>query len=112
MGNKGSLAPSVSSDGRFVLFVSQADNLATDDTNKGTGVFIRDRLLNQTFRVSNSAYEIQADLDPHSAVLSADGRFAVFGTETGDTTISQVDHPEINQIIIRDLLGAETVLVF
>ena len=111
MGNKGSFAPTVSSDGRFVLFVSQAENLVTENTDKGTGVFIRDRLLNQTLRVSNSAYEIQADPTPHSAVLSADGRFAVFGTETGDPTISQVDHPGINQIIIHDLLGAETVLV-
>jgi hypothetical protein len=43
-GNKWSYQPSISSDGRYVAFVSVADNLVSDDTNNfcdtdGDGVF-------------------------------------------------------------------------
>ena len=43
---------SVTSSGRFVLFYSQADNLVAGDTNLVQDVFVRDRKLNKTERVS------------------------------------------------------------
>lgn len=43
----------VSSDGRFVLFVSQASNLTRQaDRNRNVDVFVRNRLRGRTFRVS------------------------------------------------------------
>ncbi len=35
--------PKISADGRFVAFESEANNLAADDTNTGTDIFVRDR---------------------------------------------------------------------
>jgi len=43
-GNEDSQAPSISADGRFVAFTSNATNLVPSDTNDETDVFIRDRV--------------------------------------------------------------------
>jgi Tol biopolymer transport system component len=42
-GNGGSLNPSVSADGRFVAFGSDADNLVPGDSNESRDIFLRDR---------------------------------------------------------------------
>jgi len=43
-GNGNSFRPSISADGRYVAFVSEATNLVGSDTNGATDVFMRDRL--------------------------------------------------------------------
>lgn len=50
--NGDSSAPSISRDGRFVAFVSEATNLTSDDTNSLPDVFVHDRSTRQTTRVS------------------------------------------------------------
>jgi Tol biopolymer transport system component len=47
-GNGQSSAPSLSADGRYVAFSSDASNLVAGDTNKVTDIFVRDRLLDIT----------------------------------------------------------------
>src|SRR5205809_4676119 len=42
----------LSADGRFVVFVSQADNLAPNDSNGTFDVLVRDRTLGKTILVS------------------------------------------------------------
>ena len=44
--------PAISADGRFVAFVSVASNLVAGDTNNAWDVFVRDRMLQVTRRVS------------------------------------------------------------
>ena len=51
-GNNSSRASSISGDGRFVTFQSDATNLVASDTNGRTDVFVRDRQTNITTRVS------------------------------------------------------------
>ncbi len=51
-GNNNSFTPGISPDGRFVAFQSLASNLVPSDTNGGTDVFLRDRLLGTTERVN------------------------------------------------------------
>src|SRR5262245_45910793 len=51
-GTNASLHPSISDDGRFVVFESTADNLADGDSNHSSDVFIRDTLRNSTAPVS------------------------------------------------------------
>jgi Tol biopolymer transport system component len=80
-GNQGdlySLAPSITSDGRFVAFESRAANLVPGDTNGKKDVFVRDRLLATTRRVSVDAGGLQGDGDSQEARISADGRFLAF----------------------------------
>src|SRR5262252_8279640 len=52
-GNGNSVAPAVIADGRFVLFVSSANNLVPGDNGQpGLDVFLRDRASNTTVLIS------------------------------------------------------------
>ena len=71
-GNGDSDRPSVSGDGRFVAFGSDASNL-------GPGIVVHDRLTGVTERVSVASDGTQAnELIGGAPVLSADGRFVAF----------------------------------
>ena len=70
--------PSVSADGRFVAFNSEASNLVPHDTNGKFDVFVRDRRTHITRRVSVGSSENQANGDSDWPSISADGRFVVF----------------------------------
>jgi Tol biopolymer transport system component len=71
-------SPAISADGRFVAFVSAADNLVDDDTNGQTDVFVRDRLLQRTSLVSVSTAYGQSNDGSYAPSISADGRFVAF----------------------------------
>ena len=73
----GSARPSISADGRFVTFLSIASNLVSGDTNNENDVFIRDRVLGVTERVSVDSNEAQGARHGEAAV-NADGRFVAF----------------------------------
>jgi Tol biopolymer transport system component len=70
----------LSADGRFVLFVTRASNLVPGDTNGSYDVFIRDRTLHRTERVSVKNDEKQFSLiDVYvNPRMSADGRYVAF----------------------------------
>jgi Tol biopolymer transport system component len=51
-GNVGAYAPSVSADGRFVVFVSASRDLVPNDINESEDVFVRDRQTGLTKMVS------------------------------------------------------------
>jgi hypothetical protein len=76
--------PSISADGRWVLFDSLANNLVTGDTNLKSDVFVHDRQTGETVRVSVASDGTQGDdtshlFDTHHAI-SGDGRFVVFSS--------------------------------
>jgi Tol biopolymer transport system component len=80
-----SFFPALSADGRFVAFQSYATTLVAGDTNGRVDVFVRDRLLGATERVSVSSSGAQGVHPPvflqpfeRGQALSADGRFVVF----------------------------------
>jgi hypothetical protein len=77
--NNGATYPAISSDGRFVAFVSGANNLVPGDTNGRQDVFVRDRQTGTTERVSLSSSGAQPNTHTGSTVsISADGRFVAF----------------------------------
>ena len=90
-GNAGSYRPSVSSDGRFVAFSSDASNLVAGDTNGKRDVFVRDRLNGTTERVSISTGGVEGEaVSGPVHAISADGRFVAFSSSAstlvpGDT---------------------------
>lgn len=75
--NADCLDPSISSDGRFVVFHSTASNLVTGDTNNVDDVFVRDLLLGITERTSVGVGG-QANGMSDKPAISADGRFVSF----------------------------------
>ncbi|MBI5364344.1 MAG: hypothetical protein HZA53_14285 [Planctomycetes bacterium] len=77
-GNSYSLASSISTDGRFVAFESGATDLVPNDTNAINDVFVRDRLLGTTVRVSVGPLGVQGIGGSAGGWLSADGSRAGF----------------------------------
>jgi Tol biopolymer transport system component len=77
-GNGNSFDPSMSADGRFVAFDSDASNLVLNDTNFADDVFVRDRTTHTTRRVSVSSTGAQGNDGSSDPSISADGRFVAF----------------------------------
>ncbi len=77
-GNAGSRGPAISSDGRYVAFSAAASNLVPEDTNTVRDVFVRDRELGTTERVSVGGGGLQASDESNEASISSDGRFVAF----------------------------------
>ena len=87
-GNGDASAPAISQDGRYVVFVSRASNLATGASASTANAYLRDRTAGTTLLLTNNA---SATLVPS---ISADGRYvAYFGS--------------VSQVMVRDTqLGA------
>lgn len=75
---KSSFEPSITPDGRFVVFGSLASDLVLEDTNGRADVFVHDRDTGITERVSVSSGGIQANGDSGAATISANGRYVAF----------------------------------
>jgi Tol biopolymer transport system component len=78
MGDGPSVAPSISGDGRFVAFESDADSLVREDNN-GTGdVFVRDLAAEVTRKLSVAGNEQQTESPSFGTAISADGSSVAF----------------------------------
>jgi Tol biopolymer transport system component len=110
-GNDSSRWPNVSDDGRFVVFLSYADNLVTGDTNAREDQFIRDRLLGTTERVSVGTLGLQGNLGvaPEPAAVSNDGNLIAFSTYA--TNLSSMDGDMSSDVYLRDRSGDTTELM-
>ena len=80
-GDRYSADPSISADGRFVAFQSDATNLVSGDTNGYTDVFVHDVRTGRTARVSVKADGTQGNNDSGMPDISADGRFVAFASD-------------------------------
>jgi hypothetical protein len=83
-GDDDSSEPSISADGRYVVFRSAASNLVAGDQNRADDVFIRDRSSNVTARVSVLGSGVESDGVSRRPAVSADGHFIAF--ESAATT--------------------------
>ena len=99
---------SISGDGRFVAFASQASNLVPGDLNLGSDVFVRDRLLNTTTIVSTSTGGSQGDNQSFFPRISADGSHVSFCSASTNLVVG--DSEGDPDIFIRDLLAGVTSL--
>jgi Tol biopolymer transport system component len=76
----GSRNPSLSANGRFVAFTSQATDLVAGDDNGVTDVFVHDRHTGTTERVSIDGFGAEANDESNIdiAAISGDGRVVTF----------------------------------
>lgn len=65
--------PSLSDDGRYVAFSSNASNLVPADTNSNFDVFIRDRPAGLTTRISEGDGDVQGNSSSELASIADDG---------------------------------------
>src|SRR5205814_8121366 len=110
-GNRDSSGSVIGADGRFVLFLSSASNLATnDDAGKYVDVFLRNRTNNTTSLLSvNVSGTGGGNGHSISPVISADGRFVAF--ESAASNLVADDANNVSDIFLRDLLTNTTSLV-
>ncbi|MGB3511588.1 MAG: DUF4347 domain-containing protein, partial [Microcoleaceae cyanobacterium] len=100
-GNGFSYSSSISADGRFIVFGSDADNLVPGDTNEVRDVFIHDRETGSTSLVSvNSAGE-QANAGSGNAIITADASEILFSSSADNLVVG--DTNEEQDIFVRDL---------
>jgi Ca2+-binding RTX toxin-like protein len=104
-GNRFSYRPSISADGRFVVFESFSSNLVPGDTNSESDIFLRDTLTNTTTRVSVDSAGNQTNRASVGASISADGRFVAF------VSVSSNIVPDSSGIFVRDTLTNTTTNV-
>jgi Tol biopolymer transport system component len=104
--NGDSSGPSLSADGRYVVFVSAATNLVTADTNGEPDVFIHDRLTGATARVSVASDGKQADRGSGWGSLSGDGQFVAFYSDA--TNLVAADTNALGDAFVHDRLAGET----
>lgn len=102
-----SFKPAISDDGRYVAFVSKASNLIEGDTNAKEDVFVRDRLLGETRRVSVSSTGSQGNQEGYATTdISGDGRYVVF--YTASTNLVADDTNGHGDVFIHDLITGST----
>jgi hypothetical protein len=111
-GNGASNRPSLSGNGRKVVFQSEATNLANDGNGATHDVFLRDVGLGQTSIVSTNASGAQSDKASTSPSISADGRWVSFDTKATnfntadgggdvDVYVKDLDNGAVDQVSIR-----------
>ena len=106
-----SFSPSVSADGRYVAFESSATNLVSaSDTNNNFDIFVRDRVLGTTIRVSESTSGTQGNAFHGNASISGNGRFVGFRSNSTNLVISDTNGG-FSDVFVHDRVTGVTTLV-
>ncbi|WP_323095390.1 FG-GAP-like repeat-containing protein [Intrasporangium sp. YIM S08009] len=101
--------PSISADGRLVVFSSSAENLVRGDSNGSGDVFVRDRSRGTTTRVSVRTGGGQARWGAWAGIISANGRFVAFDSDSDDLVPG--DTNQAGDVFVRDLRAGTTTRV-
>lgn len=107
--NGHSYGASISADGRYVAFGSEATNLVNGDTNGISDIFVRDVTAKTTTRVSVGGGGAQSNDWAGSAVISDNGRYVAFAS--GADNLTPDDGDSSSDIFIRDRQANTTTLV-
>ena len=113
-GNWSSMNPSISADGRYIAFESQAANLVSGDTNDKSDVFVHDRQTGQTIRVSVASDGTQGigNLSgSHGGSISADGRYVAFESSFTNLVDGDTNYPYDSDVFVHDRQTGQTLLV-
>jgi Tol biopolymer transport system component len=97
---------SLSADGRYITFSSEATNFVRGDTNEVRDTFVRDLVAGTTERVSVDSAGAQANADSGSGRISADGRFVAFGSRASNLAPGDTD--DQRDVFVRDRVAATT----
>jgi Tol biopolymer transport system component len=108
--NGGSSGGSVSADGRYVAFLSDASNLVAGDTNSTTDVFVHDQVIGTTTRVNVASDGTEAnDRSQYLPVVSADGRYVTFTSMASNLVAGDTNSAE--DVFVHDRVGGTTTRV-
>ena len=82
---------SISSDGRYVTFISSATNLVMNDLNGKQDVFVYDSVSNKIERISLQSASIESNGKSTSPSISDDGRFVAFVSAATNLIVGEND---------------------
>ena len=104
---------SMSSNGRYIVFYSDATNLVTDDTNDLTDVFLHDRTKGITERISVSSSGDQQTTGSANgqmtATVSSDGNLVAFESNASDLVSD--DTNDKTDIFLRNRSAGTTIRI-
>lgn len=110
--NGASSNPAISADGRYVAYVSEASNLVNPDTNNAADIFVYDRLLNYTRRISVETLSgNQADGGSSHPAISADGRYIAFNSSATNLVGIGNDSNGFNDVFVFDRVNSTIRMV-
>ncbi len=89
-GNGDSLNPSLSADGQWIAFDSDASNLVATETKNISNIFLQERLTQQTTLVSLNEQSEAGNQASVLPTLSSDGRYVVFNSAATNLTVTAV----------------------
>jgi Tol biopolymer transport system component len=107
-GDSTSSSPSISSDGRFVVFYSDSANLVSGDNNAKTDIFVRDRQTGTTTLLSKSPAGVVGNDFSGNPAISADGRYVAFDSYA--TNLVSNDINGVSDVFVRDRNTGTTTL--
>ncbi|MEW6746961.1 MAG: hypothetical protein AB1486_29850 [Planctomycetota bacterium] len=108
-GDGDSSGSSISADGRYVAFESWATNLVAGDTNERIDVFVYDRQIEQTTRVSVDSTGVEGNNWSWHSSISADGRYVAF--ESLATNLVAGDTNGDVDVFVHDRQSGQTTRV-
>ncbi len=108
-GNDLSFWTSISSDGRYVAFMSNATNLVNSDKNDTWDVFVHDMKTGQTQRASVASDGTEANSQSEYPVISADGRYVAFASDA--TNLVGGDTNGYRDVFEHDLKSGKTIRI-
>ncbi len=99
----------ISTDGRFVVFQTAANNLTAGDTNGFQDVYLHQRESNLTMRVSEAGDDTEGNNHSAAPVISRDGRFIAF--QSAASNLVPGDSNRVSDIFLvdRELASIERV---
>jgi hypothetical protein len=108
-GNDYSYRSSVSQDGRYVAFDSNASNLVNADANNVSDIFLRDRQNDITTRVSVNSLGEEGNKQSYSAKISNNGKYIIFTSAASN--LEPNDTNNANDVFIHDIDAGVTKIV-
>lgn len=107
-GNGHSLADAVSTNGRYVLFESDASDLVANDTNGFTDVFERDLVAGTTMLISVATNGGSGSGRSFYPVMTPDGRYVAFLSTSSNLVAGYTNGCE--GVFVRDTINGTTTL--
>jgi Tol biopolymer transport system component len=103
-GDGGSWGATISSDGRYVAFTSEAGNLVAGDDGEYNDVFLRDTTTGTTVRITEGF-----EGDSFGAHISDDGRYVAFSSDADN--VDPDTRPVWADAFVWDRVSGETTLL-
>lgn len=97
----GADAPSISNDGRYIVFESASTNVVANDTNSVTDIFRYDTQTATYIRVSVSSAGVQGNGNSITPIISGNGRYVAFRSDANNLVVN--DSNGYSDVFLRDM---------